>query len=432
MNIESIGNTCVVGLHWGDEGKGKVVDLLTGRFDVVGRYNGGANAGHTVCVDGQRFKFHLLPSGLVRPGVTGVIGPGVVVDPEVLCTEIDELRARGVPVGDNLRISDRAHVIMPWHKRQDRLSEQALSADVRIGTTSRGIGPCYADKALRTTAIRMCDLLRPSGLREKVAAITDLRNRMFAALYGDTDPLDAGLICDTYAQYGERLAPFVCDTTAWYRDALRAGKRLLFEGANGVLLDVDHGTYPFVTSSSTGPAGVASGSGVPARTVRTCVGVVKAYSTRVGGGPFPTELDNEIGQYIRERGHEYGTTTGRPRRCGWFDAAAARYSAELTGVDFLAIMHLDTLGGLREIGVCTGYRLDGRPVEGLPAEADRLARLSPQLEMLPGWQEDLRTVDSYAGLPDNAKRYLDRISTLVGVPIGIVSVGPERSQTLYL
>jgi adenylosuccinate synthase len=429
MDFKNLGHTCVVGLHWGDEGKGKIVDVLTEHFDIVGRYNGGANAGHTVRVGGERFAFHLMPSGVIRKGVIGVIGPGVVVDPEVLGQEIDELRGRGIAVGDNLRVSDRAHVIMPYHKKQDRLSEQALQSGKRIGTTSRGIGPCYADKMQRSTAVRVCDLMSGSALRPRVEAIVEQRNRMFAAVYGDTEPLDAKGVYETCLKHAERLGPFVCDTTTFYRDAIKAGKRLLFEGANGALLDVDHGTYPFVTSSTTGPAGVAAGSGLPAKTVKTCIGVVKAYTTRVGAGPFPTELDNEIGQYIRDRGHEYGTTTGRPRRCGWFDAAAARYSAALTGVDYVAVMHLDTLGGLKEVGLCTGYRC--KVVEGVPASAEASATVEPQIEGMPGWQEDLAEVDSFSRLPDAARRYIDRLDALIGVPIGIISVGPERSQTIY-
>ncbi len=431
MDFKALGHTCVVGLHWGDEGKGKIVDVLTEHFDIVGRYNGGANAGHTVRVAGERFAFHLMPSGVIRKGVVGVIGPGVVVDPEVLCREIDDLVRRGIAVGENLRISDRAHVIMPWHKKQDQLSEQALAAGSRIGTTSRGIGPCYADKMQRSTAIRVCDLYAEATLRSRVEAIVAQRNQMFAALYGDREPLHAGEVLDAYARFADRLRPHVCDTTSFYREAIRAGKRVLFEGANGMLLDVDHGTYPFVTSSSTGPAGIAGGSGVPPRTVRTCIGVVKAYTTRVGAGPFPTEQDNDIGRYIRERGHEYGTTTGRPRRCGWFDAAAARYSAALAGADHVAVMHLDTLGGLDPVGVCTEYRLDGKSIDGIPAGADEYARVEPRFEMLPGWSEDLSTVRSFDELPGAARRYIDRLSELIGVPVSIVSVGPERSQTLY-
>jgi len=431
MDFASLGHTCVTGLHWGDEGKGKIVDVLTEHFDVVGRYNGGANAGHTVRVGGERFAFHLMPSGVIRKGVVGVIGPGVVVDPEVLCHEIDELERRGIAIGDNLRISDRAHVIMPYHKKQDRLSEAALCSASRIGTTARGIGPCYADKMLRSTAIRVCDLVSIDRLRERLEPIIAQKNRMFAAVYGDNEPLNAAEICDAYRKYVERLRPMICDTTVFYRDAIRSGKRILFEGANGVLLDVDHGTYPFVTSSTPGPAGVASGSGLPARTVKTCIGVVKAYTTRVGAGPFPSELDNDVGRRIRDRGHEYGTTTGRPRRCGWFDAVAARYSAALSGVDHVAVMHLDTLGGFREVGICTAYRINGRLVEDMPAGADVLARAEPRIETLPGWPEDFSTVDSFERLPAPARRYLDRLGELIGVPISIVSIGPERSQTLY-
>ncbi|MGB9623307.1 MAG: adenylosuccinate synthase [Phycisphaerae bacterium] len=431
MDFQNLGHTCVVGLHWGDEGKGKIVDVLTEHFDIVGRYNGGANAGHTVRVDGRRFAFHLMPSGVIRPGVTGVIGPGVVVDPEVLGQEIDELRGRGIAVGENLRVSDRAHVIMPYHKKQDRLSEQALQSGHKIGTTSRGIGPCYADKMQRSTAVRVCDLMTPGSLRPRIEAIVEQRNRIFAAVYGDTEPLDANEVYEGCLRHAERLAPFVCDTTVFYRDAIRAGKRLLFEGANGALLDVDHGTYPFVTSSTTGPAGVAAGSGLPARTVKTCIGVVKAYTTRVGAGPFPTELNNEIGQYIRDRGHEYGTTTGRPRRCGWFDAAAARYSAALTGVDYVAVMHLDTLGGLKEVGICTEYRRQGKRIDGIPASAEAYASVEPQIEMMPGWPAELGPVETFRRLPDAARRYIERLDTLIGTPVAIISIGPERSQTIY-
>lgn len=431
MDFGRLGHTCVVGLHWGDEGKGKIVDVLTEHFDIVGRYNGGANAGHTVRVGGERFAFHLMPSGVLRKGVIGVIGPGVVVDPEVLCNEIDELARRNLPITDNLRISDRAHVIMPWHKKQDRLSEQALGAGHKIGTTSRGIGPCYADKMQRSTAVRMCDLLSLAAARPRIEAICDQRNRTFAAVYGDREPMDPKAIVDTYAKLAERLRPFVCDTTTFYAGAIRAGKRLLFEGANGTLLDVDHGTYPFVTSSATGPGGVAGGSGVPAKTVKTSIGVVKAYTTRVGAGPFPTEQDNETGHYIRERGHEYGTTTGRPRRCGWFDAAAARYSAAINGIDHVAVMHLDTLGGLKEVNICTGYRLDGRTVEGIPASAEAYARVEPVMETMPGWPGELPAVDSFEGLPDGAKRYIERLDALIGAPVSIISIGPERSQTIY-
>lgn len=431
MDFDKLGHTCVVGLHWGDEGKGKIVDVLSGHFHVVGRYNGGANAGHTVRVGEERFAFHLMPSGVIRKGAVGVIGPGVVVCPETLLHEIDELVERGFEIGDNLRVSDRAHVIMPYHKKQDRLSEAALSSGARIGTTARGIGPCYADKMQRSTAIRVCDFLSPSTMQARLPAIVAQRNKIFAALYGDTEPLDTQEILDVCAAQAQRLAPHVCDTTAFYRDAMAAGKRILFEGANGTLLDVTHGTYPFVTSSNPGPAGVASGSGVSPRTVQTVIGIVKAYTTRVGAGPFPTELDNTIGQTIRDRGHEYGTTTGRPRRCGWFDAVAARYTASLGGVDHIAVMHLDTLGGMKEVGVCTGYRLDGKAIDTVPASAEAYDRVEPVIQMLPGWPADLAGVGSFAALPDNAKRYLDTLGELIDVPISIVSIGPERSQTVY-
>jgi adenylosuccinate synthase len=431
MDLSNLGHTCVVGLHWGDEGKGKIVDILAAHADIVGRYNGGANAGHTVVVGGEKFAFHLLPCGVLRPGKVSVIGPGVVIDPETLCREIAELRQRGVAVGENLRVSDRAHVVMPYHKKQDRLSEGALADGKRIGTTARGIGPCYADKMQRSTAVRMCDLVAGPSLKDKAKTLVERKNRVFAALFDDADPLDPQAVYEQTAALADQLAPFVCDTTALYREAIQAGKRILFEGANAILLDVDHGTYPFVTSSSTGPGGVATGSGIPPRTVQTCIGVTKAYTTRVGAGPFPTELDNEIGQRIRDRGHEYGTTTGRPRRCGWFDAAAARYSAGVAGVDFVGVMHLDTLGGLPEVGVCTHYLLDGKPIEGVPAHASVYARVAPRVEMMDGWPEDLTGVERFEQLPDAARRYVDRLGALIGAPIRMISIGPERSQTLY-
>jgi adenylosuccinate synthase len=410
MDIRTLGHTCVVGLHWGDEGKGKIVDLLTEHFDVVGRYNGGANAGHTVKIGEEKFAFHLLPSGVLRPGVTGVVGPGVVIDPEALASEIDGVRQRGVAIGENLRISDRAHVVMPYHKKQDRLSEAALGEDKKIGTTARGIGPCYADKMQRSTAIRVCDLYDEQVLGPRIDAIVATKNTVFAALYGDSEPFDAAAMRKTCRQYAELMRPFVCDTTAFYQDAIRAGKRILFEGANGALLDIDHGTFPFVTSSTPGPAGVASGSGVAAQMVQTRIGVVKAYTTRVGSGPFPSELHDETGQYIRDRGHEYGTTTGRPRRCGWFDAVAARYTASLSGIDLAAVMHLDTLGGLEQVGICTGYRLDGKTITTFPASASTYERVEPVLEWLPGWPANLDGVTTYEQLPAAAKRYLDVLS----------------------
>jgi adenylosuccinate synthase len=431
LDFSKLGHACVVGLHWGDEGKGKIVDLFTEHYDVAVRYNGGANAGHTVKIGGDKFALHLVPCGILRPDVTAVIGPGVVLDPGVLIDELSELRQRGVAVDGNLCISDRAHVVLPYHKMQDRLSEAALPADRRIGTTARGIGPCYADKMQRSTAVRFCDLLDMNRLRGKLDTIVEYKNKLFAALYEDAEPLSAADLCDELATQIAVLEPLIRDAGVVLRDALGAGKRLLFEGAHGTLLDIDHGTFPYVSSSSASPAGVAVGAGLPASTVSTYVGVTKAYTTRVGGGPFPSELHNELGDYIRERGHEYGTTTGRPRRCGWFDAAAARYAVQVGGINMIALMHLDTLSGLEQIGVVTGYRLDGAEIRTFPADPYVLDRVEPVVEMVEGWTEDLTGCTQAADLPAAAMRYLDRLEELIAAPIRIVSVGPERSQTLF-
>lgn len=429
MDVGKLGHTCVVGLHWGDEGKGKIVDLLTEHFDIVVRYNGGGNAGHTVHIGGQKFALHLLPVGVLSPGKTAAIGPGVALDLPRMLEEIAALATRGITVGPNLKISDRAQLVMPYHKKQDLLSEVALGQN-KIGTTARGIGPCYADKMLRATAIRVGDLLRPDRFREQLKRIVDLKNKIFTALYDDHQPLDAAQIVDEYLACADRVRGNICDTTQFFHESMQAGKRLLFEGANGALLDVDHGTFPFVTSSTTSALGVPAGAGVPASTLRSCIGVTKAYTTRVGAGPFPSELDNEIGQYIRDRGHEYGTTTGRPRRCGWFDAVAAQYSTRLSGITHLAVMHLDTLSGLHQVGICTGYRTPDGPLPGFVSDCMAMEQAQPVLEYMPGWKGDLRNVRSFDDMPREARNYVERIESLVGVRIAILSVGPDRSQTL--
>ncbi len=430
MDTARAEHTAVVGMGWGDEGKGKVVDILSPRYDAVVRYNGGANAGHTVRVGEETFALHLVPSGVLHDGVTGVIGPGVALDPGVLLSEIDDLKARGFPVADNLKISDRAHVVMEYHKLEDRLSEGAASDQTRIGTTARGIGPCYADKMQRGPAVRVCDLLAAAGSGDRLESIVDGKRRAFQALYGDDGGLEAGSIARQLAEHAERLRPFVCDTTSFLHGVVEAGGSLLFEGANGMLLDVDHGTYPFVTSSNTGPWGIAAGAGVPPQAVRNYVGIVKAYATRVGSGPFPSELHDETGDRIRTRGHEFGTTTGRPRRCGWFDAVVIRQGVRLGGITEIAMMHLDTLSGFDNVSVCTGYRLDGRLLDTLPADSAAAERIEPVLEVLPGWQADLRDARSPDDLPAEAIRYIERIESLVGAPITIAGVGPERSQIL--
>ncbi len=429
MDLSALGHTCVTGMHWGDEGKGKIVDLLTERFDVVVRYNGGGNAGHTVIIDGEKFALHLLPVGVLSPGKAAVIGPGIALDLPRMLEEIDSLAERGKDVGDHLKISDRTNLVMPYHKQQDLLSEAALG-NKKIGTTARGIGPCYADKMTRTTALRVADLLDPEGFREKLQRVVDHKNRLFAAMYDHQERIDAGALAEEYLGYADRVRTNICDTTQYLFDATQSGKRLLFEGANGTLLDIDHGTFPFVTSSTTSASGVPSGAGVPSWTVKTCLGVTKAYTTRVGAGPFPSELHDDIGQLIRDRGHEYGTTTGRPRRCGWFDAVAGRYSVMVSGITQVAIMHLDTLSTLERVGICVGYETDDGPLPGFVADGNRLEQAHPKIEYLPGWPEDLREVRAYDELPANARAYLDRVEALLGVPVAIVSVGPDRTQTL--
>ncbi len=422
--------TCVIGLQWGDEAKGKLVDILTEAHDVVVRYAGGANAGHTVVFGGQTWKLSIIPSGILRGGVACVITGGVVLDPAKVIDEMDGLESRGLRMKGQLQISDRAHVVFPWHVIEDRLLDSSLSGGGAIGTTGRGIGPCYRDKVGRALAIRLGDLYRPD-FREKVEHVVAFKNRLFASWpAGTTTPLDAASIHAQYAAYAERLRPHVVDTTAFLLDAVEQGRRVLFEGAQGALLDIDHGTFPYVTSSNSSGVGVSSGSGIPGRWMDRVIGVVKAYSTRVGGGPLPTEQDNPTGIHIRERGREYGTVTKRPRRCGWFDAVAARYTARLSGVDELAVMLLDVLGGLDELKICSAYEIDGRRTTQFPSQIGDLEKVVPVYETLPGWQEELDAVRSEHDLPTNARRYVDRIAELLDRPVSIVSVGPDRAQTI--
>ncbi|MFM7034677.1 MAG: adenylosuccinate synthase [Planctomycetia bacterium] len=419
--------TSVIGLQWGDEAKGKLVDILTEQHDIVVRYAGGANAGHTVVSDGQTWKLSLIPSGILRDGVACVVTGGVVLDPAAVIKEIEGLESRGVTVSGKLRISDRAHVVFPWHIAEDKLLNESLSGGESIGTTGRGIGPCYRDKVGRSLAIRLGDIYR-DDFPQKLAHIVAVKKRLLGD--GQAADLDAATIRDQYLAYAERLRPYVADTTAFLLDAIEAGKKMLFEGAQGALLDVDHGTFPFVTSSNSSGVGVASGSGVPGRWIDRVIGVVKAYSTRVGGGPMPTEQDNATGQYLRDRGNEYGTVTRRPRRCGWFDAVAARYTTRLSGVDELAVMLLDVLGGLDELMICTAYEIDGKRTTQFPSHADDLKKAIPIYETLPGWKEELSDVRTFAALPATAKRYLVRIGELLGRPVTVVSVGPDREQTI--
>ena len=423
--------TCVIGLQWGDEAKGKIVDILTERHDIVVRYQGGANAGHTVVVGDQTYKLSLLPSGVLTPGVTCVIAGGVVFNPAKAIEELDELLKRNVEDCDNLKLSDRVHVIFPWHFAEDRAMDSNTSDGENIGTTQRGIGPCYRDKVGRSYAIRLGDLYQPT-FRERVEHITKVKNRVIRAMTtdGSFEPLDAAAIYDQYRPFAERLRPYVDDTTEYLLSAAEAGKHILYEGAQGSLLDVDHGTYPFVTSSNSSGVGVSNGAGVPAKYIKRVIGVVKAYSTRVGGGPFVAELDNEIGQRIRDQGNEYGTVTRRPRRCGWLDAVAIRYTARLSGVDAACVMLLDVLSGFDELKICTAYDIDGVATTRFPSQVDDLRRATPIYETLPGWHEDLTGVREMEDLPANAVAYLERVSQHVGVPLEMASVGPKRDQTI--
>ena len=423
--------TCVIGLQWGDEAKGKIVDLLTEQHDIVVRYQGGANAGHTVVRDGQTFKLSLVPSGIFRPEVQCVVAGGVVINPASLLGEIDGLVKRGVKVGKNLMLSDRAHVIFPWHVEEDRLLDKQCTSGEAIGTTLRGIGPCYRDKVGRSLAVRLGDLYRPD-FAARIELITVAKNETFHTLGADGKALDPRQIFQQYREYAERLRPHVADTTSYLLDAVETDKRVLFEGAQGALLDIDHGTFPFVTSSNSSGVGVSAGSGVPGRYLTKVVGIVKAYTTRVGGGPFPTEEDNETGEHIRRRGNEYGTVTRRPRRCGWFDAVAARYTARLSGADVLAVMLLDVLSELPELKICTAYELEGRRSTDFPSHVDDLRRVTPVYETLPGWQKEISDVRRVGDLPINARKYLDRISALLGRPVEVISVGPDRQQTIFV
>jgi adenylosuccinate synthase len=422
--------TCVVGLQWGDEAKGKIVDLLSESHQVVARYNGGANAGHTIVHSGKAYKLSLLPTGILNPNVTSVVGNGVVIDPEKLQDEISTLRRGGIHVGENLVVSNHAHVIFPYHKEEDRLQEGAAAGGA-IGTTGRGIGPCYQDKLGRLRGVRVGELLHPEHLRQRLEAIVPYKNRLLRGLCPDAPTFDAAALHAQYAAHGEALRPHIADTGHLLLDALAAGKKVLFEGAQGSLLDIDHGTYPYVTSSSSSAAGVWPGSGVPARHLDHVLGVIKAYSTRVGGGPFPTELHEATGERIRQRGREFGTVTGRPRRCGWFDAVAVRHSAQLNGATALALMLLDVLSGFDELKVCVAYEVDGQRLTRFPGDAFVLARCQPVYETFPGWSEEVTTARKMADLPAPARAYVSRVEELLGLPVGIVSVGPDRAQTIF-
>ncbi|MCM2990688.1 adenylosuccinate synthase [Bacillus safensis] len=415
----------VVGTQWGDEGKGKITDFLSENAEVIARYQGGNNAGHTIKFDGVTYKLHLIPSGIFYKEKTCVIGNGMVVDPKALVTELAYLHERNVST-DNLRISNRAHVILPYHLKLDEVEEERKGAN-KIGTTKKGIGPAYMDKAARV-GIRVADLLDREVFEEKLARNLEEKNRLLEKMY-DAEGFKIEDILDEYYEYGQQVKKYVVDTSVVLNDALDEGRRVLFEGAQGVMLDIDQGTYPFVTSSNPVAGGVTIGSGVGPTKIQHVVGVSKAYTTRVGDGPFPTELHDEIGDQIREVGREYGTTTGRPRRVGWFDSVVVRHARRVSGITDLSLNSIDVLTGIEKLKICVAYKLNGEITEEFPASLNELAKCEPVYEEMPGWTEDITGVKNLSELPANARHYLERISQLTGIPLSIFSVGPDRSQT---
>ncbi len=423
--------TSVIGLQWGDEAKGKVVDLLTEHHDIVIRYQGGNNAGHTVRFDGRTYKLSLLPTGILNARVKSVLAPGVVVNPLVLFQELDRMISGGQDCEDRLLVSDRAHVICPWHMLEEAAFEKSRGGEA-IGTTMRGIGTCYRDKVGRFHAIRIADLVQRDVFAARVREIVPVKQKLLDALDPEGTRLNADQIIDEYSVAADRLRPMVADTTAWLLDALDRGKRLLFEGAQGSLLDIDHGTFPYVTSSSSSGCGLHSGSGVPARAIEKMIGVAKAYTTRVGGGPFPTELPDATGERIRRAGNEYGTVTGRPRRCGWLDAVATRYGARLSGVDSIVVSLLDVLSGFDELQICEAYEINGTTTRDFPSRCQDLAAARPSFVRLPGWTEDITGITQFHDLPEAAQNYVRTVARLTGRPVELVSVGPDRGQTIVM
>lgn len=417
----------IVGAQWGDEGKGKLIDFLASEAEMVIRSQGGSNAGHTVVAGEDVYKLHLIPSGILYPEVTCIVGNGVVVDLEVIIKELDDLGKRGIK-DDNLYISDRAQMIMPYHYLIDELQED-LKGDSKIGTTKRGIGPAYTDKYARS-GLRIADLFHWDAFCAKVQANVEEKNRYLAS-YG-RDGVDAGQIIAQFALHKERIQKYVADTAVMANEAIDAKRRVLFEGAQGTLLDIDQGTYPFVTSSYPTAGGACTGSGVGPTKIDRVLGIVKAYTSRVGDGPFPTELNDATGEHIRDKGFEYGTTTGRPRRCGWLDGVVLKYSSLVNGLTDLAITKLDVLSGMEELKLCIGYEIDGKLLTSIPADLETLSQCVPVYESMPGWNEDISNCLSMTQLPENALKYLKRVEDFCGVPISIVSVGPERSQTIVI
>ena len=420
--------TVIIGAQWGDEGKGKITDFLAESAKVVVRYQGGNNAGHTVEVNGKQYKLHLIPSGALYDDTLNVIGDGVVIDPQALFDELKYLEDLDVRV-KNLIISDRAHIIMPYHKEIDKLSE-SRRGNLDIGTTIKGIGPCYTDKFERS-GIRVCDLLNKEIFIERASYNIDFKNEIITKIYGG-EALDKQEIIDKYLAFGEKMRPYVRDTTVAVHAEVKKGSNILFEGAQGTLLDIDYGTYPYVTSSHPISGGVCVGAGVGPKVINKVVGVCKAYTTRVGKGPFPTELFEEMGNFIREKGHEYGTTTGRPRRCGWLDLVILKFSCRLSGITDIAITKIDTIAGIDKLKVCVGYELDGKVIDYFPASLEDLAKCKPVFEEFDGWDESIENARTYNAIPENAKKYLKRIEEITETKISIVSVGPGRYQTIIV
>lgn len=419
----------ILGAQWGDEGKGKVVDLYTEQSDVVVRFSGGHNAGHTVVIKGEKYILHLIPSGIMHDNKINIIGNGVVIDPEALIEEIDDLKARGISFEGRFFVSKRAHLIMPYHKIFDKHNE-AKKGSKKIGTTGRGIGPSYADKMARV-GLRICDLYDDEVLREKVYQNVEEVN-LIATKIHSLSPLDPNEIYENYKKYGEIIKPYVAETSYMINKLYKDGKKIMLEGAQGTLLDVDHGTYPFVTSSNPTAGGAFTGTGLAPQALNNVVGVLKAYTTRVGSGPFPTELDDDIGQWLRDTGNEYGATTGRPRRCGWLDLVASKYAKMLSGINYIALTKLDVLTGLKKIKVCVGYEYNGKIIETFPPEIKILENLTPIYKEFDGWDEDISKAKSIDKLPQNAKKYLEFIAEELDIKYAVVSLGTDREETIIL
>ncbi|MHC4182517.1 MAG: adenylosuccinate synthase [Planctomycetota bacterium] len=422
-------NTCVIGLQWGDEGKGKIIDILAEDYDIIARYQGGGNAGHTLVINDEKYVFHLIPSGILHPDKKCVIGNGIVIDPALFLDEIAELSKKNINVNGNLFISDRAHVVFPYHKKLDLLIEEQ-KGDLMIGTTGRGIGPCYTDKIARN-GIRITELYHKEHFKMKLEKTIEEKNRLFVNLYG-AEPISWKEVYEEYSVYADKISPFVCDTIELMAKAISDNKKILFEGAQGTLLDVDFGTYPYTTSSNAAACGASSGVGVSPKQVHNVLGIMKAYTTRVGSGPFPTEVGGKLGDHIRKKGGEFGSTTGRPRRCGWFDAVAMQHSVRINGADSAVITKLDVLDDQEIVKICTGYKSGKKVYNNFPADLDALDVCEPIYEEVPGWMEDTSKVRNKEDLPENAINYIQTIEGYLGLKVKMVSVGPDRLQVVRI